>query len=574
VVFFYRSPWSLVIIGMPALFGASVGYAFAAVAYGYVNTVGAFLGAIIIGNGINYPIVLLSRYRDFSARGMPKEVARREAVLNAFRAELVGACVASIAYGSLTVTRFRGFSQFGTIGFVGMLAVWAAIVPLVPALVVLVERLQPHLPTWLRDPPPRVREDGATGPVVQQLARLVGRYPIPIVGAALVLSAVAAWKLPDYLRDPWEYDFSKLGSARTHDKGAGAWSSKADRVFGGRANVAGAMMVADSSGQVPLIKRQILEKDVASGDGRAIDDVVTVWDLLPGSPEEQRAKLGVLERLRGRLTPRVLSELDPQEREYALKLKSREKQEVIHPEDLPPLLQRRFEENNGTLGTVYYVKYNNQRSLSDGHNLLRIAAVTENVVLPDGTQVVTASRSGVFAEMIRSMARDGPLATSLSFLAVTVVVVFATGSLVGAATVLSVLVMGVLWMVGAMALFDVKLNFLNFIALPITFGIGCEYPFNLFDRARLLGGDVALGVRRSAGPVALCSYTTLLGYASLTFADNQALKSFGRVAASGELACAAGALVVLPAILHLMNRSPRLRARWPRGWRPKSTTVV
>jgi hypothetical protein len=574
VVFFYRSPWSLVIIGLPALFGASVGYAFAAVAYGYVNTVGAFLGAIIIGNGINYPIVLLSRYRDFSARGMPKEVARREAVLNAFRAELVGACVASIAYGSLTVTRFRGFSQFGTIGFVGMLAVWAAIVPLVPALVVIVERLQPHLPRWLRDPPPRVREDGATGPVVQALARLVGRYPIPIVALAVALTAVAASRLPGYLRDPWEYNFSKLGSERTHDTGAGAWSSKADRVFGGRANVAGAMMVADSSAQVPLIKREILAKDAASGDGRAIDDVVTVWDLLPGSPAEQRAKLVALERLRRRLTPRVLSELDPQEKGYALKLKSQQKLGEIGPEDLPPLLQRRFEENNGTLGTVYYVKYNNNRSLSDGHNLLRIAAVTENVILPDGTRVVTASRSGVFAEMIRSMARDGPLATSLSFLAVAVVVVFATGSVVGAATVLSVLIMGVLWMMGAMAFLDVKLNFLNFIALPITFGIGCEYPFNLFDRARLLGGDVALGVRRSAGPVALCSYTTLLGYASLTFADNQALKSFGRIAASGELACATGALVVLPAILHLMNRLPRLRARWPRGWRPKSTTVA
>ena len=73
--------------------------------YGYVNTTGAFLGAIILGNGINYPIVLLHRYREFRARGMAPEDARREAVLNAFRAELVGALVASIAYGSLVVTQ-------------------------------------------------------------------------------------------------------------------------------------------------------------------------------------------------------------------------------------------------------------------------------------------------------------------------------------------------------------------------------------------------------------------------------------------------------------------------------------
>ena len=72
-----------------------------------------------------------------------------------------------------------------------------------------------------------------------------------------------------------------------------------------------------------------------------------------------------------------------------------------------------------------------------------------------------------------------------------------------------------------------KLNFLNFIALPITFGIGCEYPFNVFDRSRLLGGDVTTAVKRTGGAVALCSFTTTIGYGSLLFADNQALQSFG-----------------------------------------------
>lgn len=564
VVFFYRSPWSLVIIGIPAIFGATTGYAFATAAYGYVNTVGAFLGAIIIGNGINYPIVLLSRYRDFRARGIPADQARREAVLNAFRAELVGASVAAIAYGSLTITRFRGFSQFGTIGFVGMLSVWLAIVPLVPALVVLVERLQPKLPLWLRDPPPKVTEEGASGPVTQALSHWVERFPGPILIAAALLAAVALWKLPAYFQDPWEYDFSKLSSKTTAKEGAGAWSSKADKVFGGRGNVAGAMMVADSPAQVPLIKKQILTTDAQSPTGPVIDDIVTLWDLLPGTPVEQQAKLVVLKRLQDRLTPRVIDSLEPKEQEYAKKLKNNQELRVVGPQDLPPLYQRRFQENNGTLGTVYYVKYKDGLRHSDGKDLLRMAAATENVTLPDGTQVITASRPGMFAEMIRSMAHDGPLATVASFLAVAVVVILATGSAWGAMSVLAALILGVLWMVGAMALLDIKLNFLNFIALPITFGIGCEYPFNLFDRARLLSGDVALAVRRSAGPVALCSYTTLLGYGSLAFADNQALQSFGIVAASGELACTTAALVVLPALLHWMNRRPKWKKRWAR----------
>ena len=59
VVFFFRSPWSLVVISLPAFIGVGCAYSFAMATYGYVNTSGAFLGAIILGNGINYPIVLL-----------------------------------------------------------------------------------------------------------------------------------------------------------------------------------------------------------------------------------------------------------------------------------------------------------------------------------------------------------------------------------------------------------------------------------------------------------------------------------------------------------------------------------
>lgn len=565
VVFFYRSFWALIIIALPAVVGVGAGYAFATAAFGYVNTVGAFLGAIVLGNGINYPIILLSRYRDFRARGLPPDEARRQAVLNAFRAELVGACVASIAYGSLTITRFRGFSQFGIIGFVGMLAVWAAIVPLVPALIVLVERLQTKLPPWMRDRPPSLTEDGATGPVVSALGGFVRRASGPILVGAAVIGVVAAYELPKFLRDPWEYNFARLGSSNSKKQGPGTWSRKANEVFGGRMNVASAMMLADRPEQVPMLKEKILSEDKADPQGRLVASVTTLGDLLPGSTEEQAGKLEVLARIRRRLTPRVLARLPAAERPRVEAARPPDDIGTVGAADLPPLLRRRFEESNGKLGTVFYVKYSNNVSFSDGRILLRMARLTSNVELPDGSVVTTASRSTVFAEMIHSMERDGPLATFASLIAVTLVVILATGSPLGTLAVVGSLSFGVLLMVGAMAHFDVKLNFLNFIALPITFGIGCEYPFNLFDRTRLLGGDVDAAVRRSAGPVALCSYTTTLGYASLAFADNQALRSFGKVAAFGEVACAVSALVVLPAALHLLTRSPRLRASLMRG---------
>jgi uncharacterized protein len=554
IVFFFRSPWSLPVVALPAIVGVGCAYAFAMTAYGHVNTAGLFLGIIILGNGINYPIVLLSRYREFRARGMSSDVARRDAVWNAFRAELVGAMVGSIAYGSLVITRFRGFNQFGMIGFVGMLAVWLSMIPTVPAMIVLIERLQKHLPEFLRDPTPNIAEDGTSGPIMRTVARISQKAPRLVVALAAVVTIVALVKLPPYLKDPWEYNFAKLGSRSSKVSGAGDWSNKADTVFGGKMNVAGALMLADTPEQVPLVKKKILENDAKDPQGQLLADVATIYDIMPGTAEEQKQKLAILDSIRDRLTPAVLNDMDPEERKRVEEIRPPDDLKPLAPKDLPPLLRRRFEENNGVVGTVFYVKTRNDVSLSDGHNLLRIAASTDNVQLDGGVVVQTASRSTIFSEMIRSMERDGPLATGASFLGVLVVVVFATSSLRGAFAVLAVLVMAVIWTAGGAAFFDARLNYINFIAFPITFGIGCEYPFNVFDRSRLLGGDVDLALRRTGGAVVLCSYTTIVGYGALLFADFQALQSFGQLAMSGEIACLVGAMLVLPAILHLMPK--------------------
>jgi predicted RND superfamily exporter protein len=551
VAVFYRSGWPLVIIALPALFGVGAAYAFATLVFGYVNTTGAFLGAIILGNGINYPIVLLSRYREFRARGQPPAEARRDAVWNAFRAELVGASVASIAYGSLTITHFRGFSQFGIIGFVGMMLVWASVIPMVPAMVALIELAQDRGILRVRTKP---SPEGTA--VTRWAARWTEARPGLFVGVASLISVACLAVLPGYLRDPWEYNFDKLGSRGSKTSGAGLWSNEAERVFGGKANIAGALMLADRPEQVPLLKRAIFDNDGRDPEGRLIADVVTIDDFLPGSPEQQKAKLAVLARIRSRITPRLLAKLGENDRQLAERLKPPDALRVLTQNDLPEFLKSRFREKNGVLGTVFYVKYRDV-SLSDGKNLLRIAKATDNVALPDGTIVQTASRATVFAEMIRSMERDGPLATAASFVAVLIVVLVSTHTRLGAVSVISALLMGVLWMVGLAAKMDHKLNFLNFIALPITFGIGCEYPFNIYDRSRLLKGDASRAVLLSGGAVALCSYTTTVGYGSLLFSDNQALQSFGWFAISGEIACVSTALLVVPSLLHLFGRIGR-----------------
>jgi len=548
---YFRSVVSVGIIGLPALIGVGGAYAFAAAAYGYVNSTGAFLGAIILGNGVNYPIVLVSRYQEFVAAGQAPAEARRTAVWNAFRAELVGAAVASIAYGSLTVTRFRGFNQFGAIGCVGMLFVWVTTILVVPALLAIHQRF-----TDSRQQSSLIRARAA-GPFGLAVARFGFRYRLPIVliSAAAFVAMLAT--LPKFLADPWEYNFDRLGSRGSKSGGPATWSVKAERVFGGKSNVGGASMLADTAEQALQIKAEILREDQADPRGRLIQDVTVVQDFLPGSALEQTRKVELITRFRAHFTPRVLASLSPEDRRRVENLLPPADLRVLFPEDLPSLVRTQFVDRAGKIGAVFYVRYRNNVVLSDGRNLLRMAALTDDIDLPDGSKAQTASRATIFAEMIRSMRRDGPFASVCALGAVTLVVLLATREVLGLVVVLGALLFGVVSMLGLAALTGDRLNFLNFIAIPITLGIGCEYPFNVFDRSRLLNGDVSGAVSRAGMAVLLCSYTTVIGYGSLLFADSQALQSFGRLAISGEIACVVAALLLLPAVLHFVHARRR-----------------
>ena len=76
----------------------------------------------------------------------------------------------------------------------------------------------------------------------------------------------------------------------------------------------------------------------------------------------------------------------------------------------------------------------------------------------------------------------------------------------------------------------------------------------------VLDGDAAEAVRRSAGAVLLCSFTTVVGYGSLIFSDFQALEGFGKLAVVGELGCVFGAVFFVPALLSALGSVARARA--------------
>jgi len=119
--------------------------------------------------------------------------------------------------------------------------------------------------------------------------------------------------------------------------------------------------------------------------------------------------------------------------------------------------------------------------------------------------------------------------------------------------------LGTLSMLAAAWLFGLKVNFLDFVALPITIGIGIDYAVNIVARARLDGpGSTKRALATTGSAVVLCSYTTVVGYGSLLFSQNKGIHTFGLSAMLGELTCLTAAIMVAPALLEVFRgRRPR-----------------
>jgi predicted RND superfamily exporter protein len=151
--------------------------------------------------------------------------------------------------------------------------------------------------------------------------------------------------------------------------------------------------------------------------------------------------------------------------------------------------------------------------------------------------------------MLETIMADGPRVTMAALAGVTALVVLWFG-LRGAVPVLVCLGLGMGWLGGLLGLFALELNFMNFVAVPITLGVGADYAANIWARLRSDGVERLPEVMADTGSaVALCSLTTIIGYSSLLMSHNRALRSFGMLADLGELTCLGAALVTLPALV-------------------------
>ena len=276
-------------------------------------------------------------------------------------------------------------------------------------------------------------------------------------------------------------------------------------------------------------------------------------------PAIQDEKLLEIAAIQDDLTPAIRAALAPAERDYVDRLLG-ETPRAITLRDLPrSFTVLGLRERDGSVDKVVLVYPRPSSALWDANAMESFVGSLRKLARDSTTGPRAPRLAGslpLSADIVEAVRHDGPIASiaALAGVVVTVLLLLREGRSSG--LVVGALVVGVLWMAGFSHLLGVRVNFANFIAFPITFGIGVDYAVNVVSRYKHDGsGDILGAVRSTGAAVALCSLTTIIGYSSLLMAQNRALFLFGLLAVMGEVACLSVALVSLPALLLLVQTS-------------------
>jgi predicted RND superfamily exporter protein len=550
VLLYFMRLRALFVMGITIGIGLVWTFGLTQLVIGHLNVATGFLVSIVAGNGINVGILYQSRYFEERRRGAPTVEALRTSIRATWQPTVIAALASAASYLSLLVTDFRGFRHFGFIAASGMVLCWVVKTLMVPPLLLLLERRRP-METGDAGLVGKIRQFGMGYGRI--FAWLVPKAPRALAAAGVLLIVVGTVAGVEYVRrDPREYDLTRTDNdPHVNPDLQHAWDGSGAILGAGHG---GMIVLTDAPSEARELEKK-LQNDwkAAPADAKPFAAIHSLWDMVP---EEQEAKLPILNEVGDRLERArargFVTDHDWDRVKDAIPPKGLR---VYGIDDLPASIARPFAEKDGTRGTLVVIEPEPSGS-NDLRYLIRYSDSFRETRLASGKIVRGSGRVVIFSDILSAVVHDIPKAVSLS-LALTLLTVIITFRQAGkhALTVLFALLVGVAGAAVFLYVADVKINFLNFAALPITFGIGVDYAVNVVQRYRADGSRDIIGtLRTTGGAVVLCSLTTMLGYLALLGSHNRGIRSLGTIAVVGEVSCLLAAMTVLPALWLVIER--------------------
>ncbi len=524
ISFYFRQIFASIFITLPLLMGLAWTFGVTYVVIGSLNMITVGLFAILFGLGIDFGIHIFARYREARRRGTNPLQALNETVVNTGSALTTTATTTAIAFYSLMLTDFKGFSEFGFIVGTGILFSLVTMVLICPAFIILADRLSVIKLSTRETPDHLLRH---------------GKYPLPVM-TLIGGSVIVLFSLFNLNAISFEYDFSKL-KPKTLTK-----QEEASLPESLKESRSPAIVLTESYEDAMEVVDTVEAIKLANGDSSTIKSVKSVYSVLPKKQEE---KLKIITNIRAILNANE-SLFNDDLRSKVDSLRPYLDVNMLTLYDLPEDLTNEFKSKNGEI--LSFIAINASVQLKDGRNAIEFANEIREIRTPSEKMYYASSSHIIIAEMLNVMLRDSKIAVILTLFVITTVLFVDLRSLIDTFLVLTPLLTALVWITGFMYAFDIKLNLYNMVAFPTVIGMGIDNGVHIFHRYRETGkGSLRLVLRTTGIALLATSLTTMVGFSGLVPAHHPALTSIGILSLIGLGCCLITSVTILPALLQI-----------------------
>lgn len=509
LLFHFRSAVSVGLVLLPVSAGLLWTYGYVAVVYGSVNLLTGFAGAILGGLGFEHGIHLLGRYQALLGEGEEPGEAVRGAFAHTGTSALISSLVAALTFGSLAISEFRAFREFGVIAAVGMVVVLLAYYLMLPALLAIAHRLR-----W------RPSATRAVTGERSELGRLIPRHPAPI---AVAMGVVLLLLVSQTQRLRFNYDFASLEDSRLPSF---VLDKKVNQLLGHSQTPV--VILTDDTTTERSVVEEIKERRAARGKNTTIDFVGALEDLVPA---EQERKRQVVERL-----ARVVDRLDPEAASGSLAGDLPRLKRMVHAgpftkDDLPEAVRRQFKGVTGEESGFVLVFPG--ISLADGKRVRQLAEEVRDLHTPSGGTISATGEPMVLADILDMVIREAPEVLLAALVTVLLAMWITLGSLPVALLCLTPTLLSILGLLGLMPLLDLPFNYLNIVVVPVLIGTTVDAGVHLVSRLREAGGDFTAVYGETGRAICGGLLTSAGGFGAMLLADHPGLNSIGQLANAG-----------------------------------------
>jgi predicted RND superfamily exporter protein len=608
--FSFRNLSSILMVGVPLATGIlwSLGAAYWVV--GHLTPITAIFGAILLGLGIDYAILILSRYTEERHRGKAIKEALDTTMTETGVSIVTGAAATAAAFFSMLLATFKGGQEMGVIAGTGIIIFVIIMTFGLGSLLVAWDRARESMGPTQREFNPRI---------MRVLAAVVDRgavYVLVALGAGLFYLAYRApgiefeynylnlepenvesfelvHKIPEWFNI--DVNYGMIISRSVDDDRRLAATLRAQTETVSRVDAISDFIPPDQEQKLKIIARigkaiegisaggrdgdtaseaaamteaefeRLMEalrslRDTVGAPGRGLVGLFYVAEL-EDAEDGARALLSDLDKLIALLGknqgPELYKNLGDLDRRMALGVQSGWKRlsamtgtKGVSIETLAkkhPELLDRFQGRDGSFLIYAYPSM----TIWEEQNLQAVA---------DGLRDVDENAMGVailFDEILRQIKSDlwriALLALSMVFL----VLLINYRGLWHTLLTLIPLVAGGVAMVGMMNVRGLKFNIINTGMLPLVIGIGVDYGVYVVHRWMGEGkglDSIRPTVLSTGRAVTLSAFTTMIGFSAIILAQWRGLSLMGSTLTMGIGMCWVAAVIFLPAVLKLIEK--------------------